>query len=147
MFLTSNSFEDEATIPPKFTCDGGDINPELEVHNVPEDAKSLVLIVDDPDAPGGVFTHWLVWNIEPRTFLIKQESRPPGAAQGRNSDGSFGYMGPCPPHGEDHMYRFRMFALNTLLNLPEEATIRELEPAMQGHIISEAFLQGSYKRS
>ena len=145
MFLTSNSFEDGASIPPKFTCDGGDINPELEIHNVPEDAKSLVLIVDDPDVPEGTFVHWLIWNIDPRTTLIKQESKPPGAVQGANSGGTNVYIGPCPPSGTHH-YRFKLFALDTLLRLPETAYVSEVEEVMKSHIMEQCALVGLYKR-
>ncbi len=146
MFLTSASFEDEGDIPNKFTCDGADINPELEIHNVPEDAKSLALIIDDPDAPGGTFVHWVVWNIDPHARLIKQESKPSGAVQGVNSATKNGYTGPCPPQGQKHVYRFRLFALSTVLHLPETTIAAKLEEAMKGRILAEAILQGVCQR-
>src|SRR5258708_53854 len=111
MILTSPSFNDGETIPQKFTCDGGDINPELQIQNVPEGAKSLALILHDPDAPmKDGFTHWIVWNIDPATTVIKQESVPPGSVEGRNDAGRNSYIGPCPRAGTHH-YHFQLHAL------------------------------------
>jgi Raf kinase inhibitor-like YbhB/YbcL family protein len=149
MIITSPSFTDGAEIPKKFTCDGGEINPELQVLNVPDEAKSLALIMHDPDAPiEGGFTHWLVWNIDPRTVLIKEESIPPGAVEGANGKGRTGYAAPCPPPGHGvHHYRFMLYALDTLIDLPEGATKDELMEAMENHRLEEAELVGLYKRA
>ena len=146
MILTSPSFDDGGMIPKKFTCDGGNINPELHMQNVPAAAKSLALVMHDPDAPrAGGFTHWVVWNIAPATAVIKQESIPPGASEGMNSAAS-GYMGPCP-HGGTHHYEFRLYALDVALRaLPAGSGRAELEAAMQEHIIEEALLVGLYAR-
>src|SRR5271157_1153410 len=100
MLLTSPSFEQGTAIPRKFTCDGGGINPELQIQNVPENTRSLTLILHDPDAPiPGGFTHWVVWNIDPKTVLIKEESVPPGAREGLNGARRESYAAPCPPPG------------------------------------------------
>lgn len=147
MLLTSQSFPPEGEIPKKFTCDGGDINPQLEIHNVPSSAKSLVLIVDDPDATRGVtFTHWLVWNIDPKTTVIKQESKPPKSVQGLSDFNKPDYGGPCPPAGKKHRYFFRLYALDTMLSLAIGETRINLESAMQNHIIEETELMGFYER-
>jgi Raf kinase inhibitor-like YbhB/YbcL family protein len=145
MIITSPSFENSGPIPAKFTCDGGDINPELVIQNVPAEAKSLVLIVDDPDAPAGTWTHWTVWNIDPGTSVIKEESVPPGATEGQTSFGKPGYGGPCPPGGR-HRYYFRLYALDALLNLDSDANVDELREAMNGHVVAEAELMGTYQR-
>jgi len=147
MILTSPSFEHNAPIPRKFTCDGGGINPELQIQNVPEDAKSLVLIVHDPDAPiAGGFTHWVVWNIDPRTTLIKEESAPPGAVEGSNGAKRVGYAPPCPPHGHGvHHYHFKLYALDTKLDLPK-GTIIDGATGMTEHVLAETELIGTYER-
>lgn len=147
MLLISPSFEDNGTIPKKFTCEGGNINPELRIENVPAGAESLALIMHDPDAPmPGGFTHWVVWNIAPATTLIKEESMPPGAAEGRNTR-SAGYTGPYPPPGHGvHHYEFHLYALDMMLDLPTTSGKAKLEAAMQGHIIEETKLVGLYER-
>ncbi len=146
MLIASPSFNNNDSIPKKFTCDGGNINPELHIQNVPEDAKSLALIMHDPDAPmPGSFTHWVVWNIAPATTVIKQENIPPGASEGWNSRAA-GYTGPCPPSGT-HRYFFKLYALDATLSLPSSTTKSGLESAMSGHIISQTELIGLYNRS
>lgn len=147
MIITSPSFNDGEMIPKKFTNEGGNINPELQIQNVPEGAASLALIMHDPDAPlPGGFTHWVVWNIAPGTVVIKQESAPPGSVEGVNSRGS-GYTGPYPPVGHGiHHYEFRLYALDTRLDLPESTGKAQLESAMKGHITEEAKLTGLYER-
>ena len=146
MILISPSFENGGTIPRKFTCDGGDINPELLIQNVPAGAKSLALILHDPDAPiAGGFTHWVVWNITPATTAIKQESIPPGSLEGLNSGGKAGYFGPCPREGEHH-YEFRLYALDAMLDLPDTATKTELSAEIKKHLIEETVLIGRYQR-
>ncbi|MBU6500840.1 MAG: YbhB/YbcL family Raf kinase inhibitor-like protein [Patescibacteria group bacterium] len=148
MILTSPSFNNDADIPTKFTCDGGDINPELHVQNVPEEAKSLALIMDDPDATRGrSFTHWLVWNINPETTLIKQESVPPGSVEGKNDFPAVGYGGPCPPQGSaPHHYHFKLYALDEMLDLPSGSSKSLLEAEIDKHLITQAELVGLYGR-
>jgi len=147
MILTSPSFEDDAFIPKKFTCDGGNINPELHIQNAPDGAKSLALIMHDPDAPmPGGFTHWVVWNILPGATIIKQESIPPGGVEGLNSAKKEGYVGPCPPSGTHH-YEFMLYALDAMLNIAGTSGKAELEVAMQKHIIAETKLTGLFKRA
>jgi Raf kinase inhibitor-like YbhB/YbcL family protein len=147
MLITSPSFENGAPIPKKFTCDGGEINPELQIQNVPENAKSLALVLHDPDAPvDGGFTHWLVWNIDPKTTVIKEESAPPGAIEGLNSARQARYAAPCPPPGHGvHHYHFKLYALDAMLDLTA-ADASGLAAAMAGHILVEAELVGTYER-
>lgn len=148
MLLISPSFENNGTIPKKFTCDGGSINPELQIQSVPAEAKSLALILHDPDAPvSGGFTHWVVWNISPMITVIKQESVPPGASEGWNGAKRTGYTGPCPPPGHGvHHYHFYLYALDTTLDLASSTGKAELNAAMKGHIIEQADLVGLYQR-
>jgi Raf kinase inhibitor-like YbhB/YbcL family protein len=149
MILTSPAFNDGETIPRKFTCDGGNINPELEIQNVPPAAQSLALILHDPDAPvPGGFTHWVMWNIAPATELIKEESIPPGSVEGNNGAGKLGYASPCPPIGHGvHHYEFYLYALDVAaLDLPSGAAAGELESAMKGHVIEETKLVGLYSK-
>lgn len=146
MQLTSKAFTHEGAIPPQYTCDGNNTCPTLEILDVPENAKSLALIFDDPDAPGGTFLHWTIWNIPPYTETIESDL-PEDVIEGRTSFGETGYGGPCPPDGE-HRYYFRLYALDTELSeLPEGASREELETAMEGHIIEQAELMGRYDRS
>ncbi len=146
MIITSPSFENNGFVPTKFTCDGGDINPELLIQNVPEGTKSLALIVDDPDAPGGTFIHWTVWNIDPKTTRIKEESTPPRAIEGKTSFDNIGYGGPCPPKGHLHKYFFKLYALDNVLNLPAGSSKNSLESAIYGHILAQDNLIGLYQR-
>ena len=143
--LKSSAFEDSSNIPPKYTCDGEDINPPLSISDIPEDAQSLVLIVDDPDAPMGTFCHWTVWNISPQTSEISENSVPESAVEGKTDFGKTGYGGPCPPSGT-HRYFFKVFALDAKLNLPAGASKAEIEKAMEGHILGKAELIGLYSR-
>ncbi|MGB7957218.1 MAG: YbhB/YbcL family Raf kinase inhibitor-like protein [Minisyncoccia bacterium] len=159
MILTSPSFQNNAPIPRKFTCDGGGINPEFQIQNVPAEAKSLALILHDPDAPregragraspiAGGFFHWVLWNISPQTTLIKEESAPPGAAEGLNGAGKPGYAPPCPPPGHGvHHYRFKLYALDVALDLPTDTMATDLAAAIAGHILSETELVGTYERN
>jgi len=146
--IKSSVFKDGEFIPSRYTCDGENINPLLEIKNVPPGTKSLVLIMDDPDATRGVtWDHWLLFNIDPKTHYIAEDSVPVGAYQGRNSWGNINYGGPCPPRGsKPHRYFFKVYALDTLLDLPEGATKQEIEQAMKNHIIAEAVLIGLYQR-
>lgn len=145
MKIQSSAFENNSSIPSKYTCDGKDINPPLEIKDIPEGTNSLVLIVDDPDAPMGTFLHWLVFNINPDISLIEENSLPEGAIQGKNDFGKVNYGGPCPPFGE-HRYFFKIFALDKKLDLPEGSKLKEVEKEMEGHILDQAQLIGPYQR-
>ena len=143
--ISSPAFAPNGPIPSKHTCDGIDVNPPLSIGNVPEAAKSLALIVDDPDAPGGTWVHWVVWNIAPGTKEIPGDSVPQGALQGTNDFRNRNYGGPCPPSGT-HRYFFKLYALDAVLPLKAGATKADLEPAMKGHILAQAELIGQYGR-
>ncbi|ADI73657.1 PEBP family protein [Methanohalobium evestigatum Z-7303] len=140
--VTSSAFKHNGEIPKKYSCDGEDINPDLQFSNVPSGTESLVLIMDDPDAPVGTFTHWVVWNIDPSSS-IKENSVP--GVQGANSFGKSSYGGPCPPSGT-HRYFFRVYALDTKLDKSEGATKKEVEKAMEGHVVGKGELMGNYSR-
>ena len=142
--VTSSAFHEGGNIPSKFTCDVSDTSPPLQIAGIPSNAKTLVLIADDPDAPGGLFTHWLVWNIPPQTTLIAEGSAPKGA-QGANDFGKSGYRGPCPPSGT-HRYSFKIFALDRELDLHSGAKRSQVDSAMKGHIIAQGELVGRYTR-
>ena len=143
MKLTSPEFTHNAMIPKKFTCQGEDINPNLVIEEIPPSSVSLVLINDDPDAPVGTWDHWIVFNIPP-TEKIAENSVP--GTQGKNSWGRNDYSGPCPPSGA-HRYFFKIYALDTKLDLSEGASKRQVEQAMEGHILDQAELIGLYKKS
>ena len=142
--ITSSAFSDNSLIPAKYTCDGENINPPLEISGVPESAKSLALIVDDPDAPVGLWIHWVAWNINPKTKSIPEEIQSVGV-NGLNTRGKAGYGGPCPPDRE-HRYFFKVYALDAELGLSEGATKKELEEAMAGHILAQGELMGRYEK-
>ncbi len=142
--LTSPAFGDNGMIPAKYTCDGDDINPELLVEGIPKEAKSLVLIMDDPDAPVGTWDHWIVFNI-PLVSKIEENSVPSGAVQGTNSFRKLDYGGPCPPSGT-HRYMFKLYALDATLDLAEGANKADVENAMEGRILAQTKLIGLYKR-
>ncbi len=144
MKLTSSAFQNNGQMPSEYTCDGSDLSPPLEISDVPLNAKSLALIMDDSDAPVGTWDHWVVFNIPTSTKEISKGTAPNGVA-GKNSWGRTGYGGPCPPSGT-HRYFFKLYALDATLNLPEGSAKKELEKAMQGHIIAQAQLMGTYKR-
>ncbi|KAF0217904.1 MAG: PEBP family [Geobacteraceae bacterium] len=143
--ISSPAFAEGGSIPVRYTCDGADVNPPLTIENVPEGARSLALVVDDPDAPMGMWVHWVVWNIDPQTKEIKESSVSAGASQGKNDWRRNSYGGPCPPSGT-HRYFFKLYALDATLNLPQSAGKNELERAIQGHILAKAQLMGTYKR-
>jgi len=142
MKITSSAFQEGATIPSKFTCDGADASPPLQIADIPSGVKSLALIVDDPDAPGGLFTHWMVWNLSPQTSTVAEGSVPKGM-QGTNDFGKSGYGGPCPPSGT-HRYYLKIFALDRELNLSSGAKRAQLDAAMKGHIVAQGELMGRY---
>ncbi|WP_456474947.1 YbhB/YbcL family Raf kinase inhibitor-like protein [Candidatus Pyrohabitans sp.] len=137
--------------PARYTCDGEDISPKIEICKLRE-ARSIAVILDDPDAPLGTFTHWLIWNIEPVGVIpesVPREgvvSRPIGAVQGKNDFGKVGYGGPCPPKGKPHRYFFRVYALDTRLELEPGSGRRELERAMEGHVLQYGEAMATYAR-
>lgn len=144
MKIESPDFKEGEQIPKDFTCDGENISPGLVFKDVPGKAKSLALVMDDPDAPRGTFVHWLVWNIPPDVKGISKGEKVK-YAQGKADFGRTGYGGPCPPSGA-HRYFFKLYALDKMLDLKEGAGKTDLEKAMSGHIISEAKLMGTYQR-
>ena len=146
MELTSPEFKHRGPIPVKFTCDGEDMSPPLAISGVPDEAKSLALIMEDPDAPGGTWVHWVVWNIEPDTDEIGEGELPFNAKEGVTSAKSRSYHGPCPPQGT-HRYYFRLFALDTALEISEDSDRAGLEEAMKAHVLAETELMGTYERA
>lgn len=144
MKITSSAFQQGGNIPSKFTCDESDTSPPLQITGIPSNAKTLVLIVDDPDAPGGLFTHWLVWNIPAQTNSMAEGSAPKGV-HGTNDFGKSGYKGPCPPPGT-HRYSFKIFALDRELDLRSGAKRSQVDAAIKGHIIAQGELVGRYAR-
>jgi Raf kinase inhibitor-like YbhB/YbcL family protein len=145
MIIESTAFENNGMIPAIFTCDGQDISPHLVISEVPEDAQSLALIVTDPDAPGGTWTHWIIWNIDKNTDEIQEGGIPEEATEGLNSGGGQGYQGPCPPSGVHH-YIFKLYAIDTKLNLSSMSERQDLEQEISGHILEESELIGLYGR-
>lgn len=146
MLLTSSAFKNNQTIPARYTCDGANTSPPLLIELVPPEAKTLALIMDDPDAPAGIFVHWVVWNIDPKTAILKEGETPSGGQQGINDFGNRSYGGPCPPSGT-HRYFFKLYALNFRLDLNKKSDKQALESAMKTHVIAQAELIGLYKRS
>ncbi len=144
MKITSSVFENNQNIPSKYTCDGENINPPLEFSEVPEDAVSLALIVDDPDAPNGDWVHWVLFNMPAGTAGIGENSVPAGT-EGTTDFGNAGWGGPCPPSGT-HRYYFKLFALDTELDLDSSTTKAEMETAMTGHILDRSQIIGLYQR-
>ncbi len=143
MKVTSPVFTQEEQMPEDYTCDGENVNPPLNIVNLPAGTQSLAIIVDDPDAPGGDFSHWLVWNINPQTKEIMEDSVPENAVVGTNDFKKMEYDGPCPPSGT-HRYVFKVLALGTKLELGEGATREELDEAMDEHVLDSAELIGLY---
>ena len=141
--IATPAFQVGGEIPAKFTCNGANTNPELKISGVPNEAKSLVLIVDDPDAPRGLFTHWIVWNIDPKTTDIGENSVPAGGVQGTNDFGKRNYGGPCPPSGT-HRYFFKIFALDMKLDLKPSARRADLDGAIKSHILGQGELMARY---
>lgn len=143
--ILSPAFLNNQQIPSKYTCDGENINPPLLLSEIPDNAKSLVLIVDDPDAPSKIWVHWVVFNINPATTEIAENSVPEGGIEGMTDFGNTGYGGPCPPSG-NHRYFFKLYALDSILSLPQYSDKKAVEEAMQGHILDSAELVGLYER-
>jgi Raf kinase inhibitor-like YbhB/YbcL family protein len=149
--ITSTAFNDGATIPKKFTCDGQDISPPLAWSGIPANAKSLALICDDPDAPMGTWVHWVLWNMPPSTpalpeGIAKDGDLPGGIKQGLNSWPKTGYGGPCPPPGKPHRYFFKLYALDAELAFSGSVNKNVLEEAMKSHILGQAQIIGTYGR-
>jgi len=145
MEITSPAFGNNQEIPAKYTCDGKDVNPPLSFVYVPAEAKSLVLIMDDPDAPGGTWVHWILYDISRQTKSIAEHSIPAGAEQGITIFGKIGYGGPCPPSGTHH-YHFKLYALDTQLSFISAPKKADVEQAMKGHILAQDELIGLYSK-
>ena len=150
--LTSAAFKDGAPIPGKYTCDGGDVSPPLTWSGTPAGTRSVALIADDPDAPGGTWVHWVLYNLPAEVSelpenIAKVESLDLGGArQGRNDFRRPGYGGPCPPPGPAHRYFFKLYALDTRLELKAGAQKKDVEAALEGHALGSAQLMGTYAR-
>jgi Raf kinase inhibitor-like YbhB/YbcL family protein len=143
--VASGAFEHAQPIPKRHTCDGDDLSPPLRWADVPDETRSLALLVDDPDAPSGVFTHWVAWGLDPGADGLAEGTRPP--SEGQNDFGRVGYGGPCPPRGHGrHRYVFRFYALDQELQLHPGAGKADLERAIAGHVLAEAELAGTYER-
>ena len=152
MELKSSAFQNGATIPRKYTCDADDISPPLSWSNAPSAAKTFALIVDDPDAPGGTWVHWVIYDLPANSKELseavgKTETLANGAKQGLNDFRKVGYGGPCPPPGKPHRYRFKLYALDAPAHLKPRATKQQLLDDMKGHVLGEAEIIGSYGRS
>ena len=150
MRLSSSSFEDGKTIPARYTCDGEDISPPLSLGGLPEGTRSAALICDDPDAPGKTWVHWVLYNLPAGTKALDEaipteETLADGSMQGKTDFGRVGYGGPCPPGGT-HRYFFKLYALDTVLDLPPGISKSGLIKAMEGHLLAECRLIGLYSR-
>jgi hypothetical protein len=149
--IISTAFSEGQPIPQKYTCQGSDFSPPLAWTNTPPNAKSLALIADDPDAPAGTWVHWVLYDLPATATELaentpKTPQLPAGARQGNNSSHGIGYEGPCPPPGKPHRYFFKLYALDTLLNLKPGVTKKDLLKAMEGHVLAEGQLMGTYQR-
>lgn len=149
--ISSPVFQEGEGIPAKYSCEGQDISPPLAWGEPPADTNSFALIVDDPDAPGRVFTHWVLFNLpadsrELPEAVPAQPQLSSGALQGKNDFGKTGYGGPCPPPGRPHRYQFTLYALDQLLDLKSGASKQQVLEAMQGHILGQGQLTGTYQR-
>jgi Raf kinase inhibitor-like YbhB/YbcL family protein len=148
--VTTSSFQPGGEISPRFTCSGDNLSPALAWTDPPAGTKSFVLIVDDPDAPSGVFNHWLLYdlpaNVRQLPEGVAQKSDPGGGSPGLNGFNEIGYGGPCPPPGHAHRYYFRLYALDQKLNLPAGASKSAVEKAMKGHVLAQAEVMGRFKR-
>lgn len=146
LLISSPAFENNSSIPSTYTCDGLNVSPPLEFSGAPENSKSLALVVLDTDAVTGRWIHWLVWNIDPTTTEVPENSKPLGSISGQNDFKDLGWGGPCPPTG-NHEYTFVLYALDTVLELESGATFEQLEDAMLGHVIEKAEYSGFYSRT
>jgi len=141
--IRSVAFSHGGYIPPRYTCEGENVNPPLEISDIPENTKTLALTVEDPDAPRGVYDHWIAWNIPPNE-AIEENSRP--GISGKNSFGNTGYGGPCPPSGS-HRYFFKVYALDSDLNIQAGSDKKTLQEAMKDHVLGSGELMGQYQKS
>ena len=150
MKLESSAFSSAQPVPQKHTCDGPDVSPALSWSDVPQGTKSFALIADDPDAPVGTWVHWVIFNLPAQTHALPEgvpkTDSAAGGIQGRNDFGKVGYGGPCPPPGKPHRYFFKLYALDTPLDLRASAKKQDVERAMQGHVLAQAELMGTYQR-
>lgn len=146
MRITSSTFEEGGWIPERHTCDGRDVSPPLEFEDVPQKCASLALIVDDPDAPRGVFTHWLVWNMPAEQRSVPEGAVPPGAMEGTNDFGVVGWSGPCPPEGR-HRYRFRLIALDRVLDIRQGSNTAAVAGELERGVLATAAMSASYART
>ena len=148
--LQSSAFQNGGSIPKKFTCEAADVSPELTWSGAPEKTQSFALIADDPDAPMGTWVHWVIYDLPANTAKLPEgvpmQEQAADAAQGKNSFGKIGYGGPCPPPGKPHRYFFKLYALDSKLNLKPGARKPEVEAAMKGHVLAQAELMGKYGR-
>jgi Raf kinase inhibitor-like YbhB/YbcL family protein len=149
--IVSSSLRDKGTIPNKYTCEGEDISPQIGWGELPEEVKSLALVCDDPDAPGGDFVHWVIFNIPPEVDSLPEGLAPKdtldfGAIQGMTDFGSAGYGGPCPPRGTIHHYHFKLYGLDKMLEAEKNITKRELLEKMEGHVVARGEIVGLFKR-
>lgn len=144
MQIESPVFEANHQIPRKYTCEGQDVSPPLVFNDIPSGTMSLALVMDDPDAPMGTFDHWIAWNLPADTKKLTEGAALPG--QGKNHFKELRYRGPCPPKGSPHRYFFKLYALDTVINLPNGSNKSQLEDAMEGHILGKAELVGTYQR-
>ena len=144
MKITSSVFADNEKLPQKYSCDGDAINPPLSFSEVPSGAKSLALIMYDPDAPSGMFVHWIIWNLPPSILGI-EEGQSPNAVIGTGSSGKNAYMGPCPPSGS-HRYIFELYALDNMLNIGPDSGRETLLKTIGGHIVGKSTLTSTYER-
>lgn len=149
--LSSSAFQEGGEIPTKYTCEGQDVSPTLTWGEPPAGTQSLALIMDDPDAPVGVFTHWVLFNLPADSrglpeAVPTQAQLPDGSLQGKNDFGKIGYGGPCPPPGRPHRYQFTLYALDQTLDLKAGASKKQVLDAMQGHILAQGRLTGTYQR-
>jgi Raf kinase inhibitor-like YbhB/YbcL family protein len=143
--LESSAFRNAQAVPSRHTCEGEDVSPPLRWTDVPEGTRSLALVVDDPDAPGGVFTHWIAWRLDPGSGGLGEGEAAP--SEGENDFGTTGYRGPCPPPGHGrHRYVFHLYALDADLELGDGASKDDLEQAIKGHVLTTAELVGTYER-
>ena len=149
--ITSAAFADGQPIPAKYTCDGEDVSPPLQWTNAPARTKSFALIADDPDAPVGIWVHWVAYDLPAGAGALpenvaKNQTILGNAKQGVNDFRRTGYNGPCPPSGKPHRYFFKIYALDTILNLPPGLTKQDLLKVMAGHVLAEGQLMGTYQR-
>lgn len=142
LHITSSAFEESGTIPRRYTCEGANINPPLELNNIPAGTETIAIIMDDPDAPHGTFTHWLIWNLPPDISVPEGRKHN---MNGTNDADSAGYYGPCPPNGS-HRYYFRVYALDTALQIDNGANRQTLEDAISGHVLANGSLMGRYEK-